>query len=369
MTRWLNLALTVALFLGGSAGCYASHTRSPVREDGGTPDGWSADAHVPDAGVCTALPSTVGGLTCPSLVAPGDPVLVTVQHAPSFCCGADAARLVPQRTGPRAFRLDPSWDSCGCCEACDCLGPTVRQALDLGPLEEGTWTVVADAARGFTCTIEVRALDCRQRDVTGALAPTAVRLGEQVPVLVSAPGLSCGCAPRGFYRFGREGGTFVGLEACGCSDADPCVDSRYEATVLVDGASTLGLWEAASSIGRVSTQIVRPEACAAGPRVLRVEPLGVDPGAIHDSPVGVFARVEYEAFFCCAQPLPVAVEALGGDPAVRSYELLDCVGIDCACDPGGPRTLTAIVYLGQLPPGPQRVRVGAVETTITVPSR
>ena len=357
--------LTLALVSLGGAGCYESHLRSGATEDGGP----RPDALVTDAAMCRPIPSNVGGLTCPALVAPGDPVLVTVQHAPGGCCGEDAAQLVARRTGPRAFALDASFDSCGCCELCDCVGPTVRQALDLGPLEEGTWTVVADAARGFVCTIEVRASECRQQDITNAIAPTAVRLGERVPVLMRAPGLSCGCTPRGFFRFGREGGTFVGLEACGCSDIDPCVDAGYEATALVEGGDTLGAWRAMTSAGPVATQLVRPDACVPGPFVRAIEPLCVDEDMTHDMPIRVFARVDYDAVFCCGEPLPVAIERFTGDPGARTYELQDCLGIDCACDPGPPRPLTAIVYLGEFPPGAQRVQIGGVATTIVVPTR
>lgn len=46
--------------------------------------------------------------------------------------------------------------------------------------------------------------------------------------------------------------------------------------------------------------------------VTDVEPLGVDPGAIHDAPVHVFVRVTYDASFCCAEPLPLA-QSVGVD--------------------------------------------------------
>ena len=368
MTRWLK----VALVLGSSlvAGCYATYGLSTASDDAGVEDASFVDViYIPDLGMCSALPSTVGGLTCPSLVAPGDPVLVTVQHAPTICCSGDAARLVAQPSGPRSIALLPSWDSCGCCAECDCVGPTVRQALDLGPLTEGVWTVTADAARGFTCTIEVRATTCVQQDVRDALAPTAVRADEQVPVLLHAPGASCGCTPRGFSRVGREGGYYVGLETCGCSPSDPCVDPPYEATAFVDGSSLVGPWSATTTMGTVTTQIVRPTACTSGPFVRSVELLGVDPAARHDAPIGVFARVGYEAAFCCIEPKPIATELFSPDPSGRHYELLNCADGDCSCIPGPAVSLSAVVYLGQFGPGAQRVTVGGVETSFVVPSR
>ena len=368
MTRWLTLALALSTSL--SAGCYASYGLSTASDDAGVEDASFVDViYIPDLGMCSALPSTVGGLTCPSLVAPGDPVLVTVQHSSNICCSTDAARLVPQPSGPRSIALLPSWDSCGCCAECDCVGPTVRQALDLGPLEAGTWTVTADAARGFTCTIEVRATACAQQDVRDALAPTAVRVGEQVPVLLHAPSASCGCTPRGFSSVGREGGYYVGLEACGCSPSDPCVDPPYEATAFVDGSSLVGPWSAMTTTGTVTTEIVAQTACTSGPFARSVEILGIDGAARHDSPIGVFARVEYEQAYCCTVPLPVASERFSPDPTGRHYDLLNCAGGDCSCIPGPAVALTAIVYLGQFGPGAQRVTIGGVESNFVVPSR
>jgi hypothetical protein len=377
MTRWLTLAL--ALCSSVASGCYASYGLSTASDDGGVGDAGPGpgDAfYIPDLapvdfGLCPPLPSTVGGLTCPSLVAPGDPVLVTVQHASATaCCTEPAAHLVPQRTGPRVIALETSWDSCSCCLECDCVGPTVRQALDLGPLEAGTWTVIADAARGVTCTIDVRAFWCNSQPATDVIVPTAVRLGDQVPVLLRAPGAGCNCTPRGTSHPGSAGGTFLELEACSCHDLDPCMDPGYEATALVDGASIVGPWTAASSAGVISTQIVYPDACVSAPSVVSLTPIGVDPSFIHDSPVGVFARVEYDESFCCGAPAPVAVERFSPDPTAHYYELLDCAGLSCLCDPAPPpQRLDAIVYLGQLPPGPQRVFLGALETTIDVPSR
>jgi hypothetical protein len=130
----------------------------------------------------------------------------------------------------------------------------------------------------------------------------------------------------------------------------------------------LGPFNAYVPTGFLTTQIVDRDQCVAGPRVVSIEPLGVDPDVIHDSPVRVLARVEYDARVCCGEPLPIAVEAGGGDPAVHHYELLDCAPSDCDCVPGAPTRHTAIVYLGLLPPGPQRVFISGTETAFDVPS-
>jgi hypothetical protein len=144
----------------------------------------------------------------------------------------------------------------------------------------------------------------------------------------------------------------------------------YEVTALAAPVMGVGPWSATVSGGAVTTQIVYPDACVSGPSVVSLTLLGVDPSAIHDSPIGVFARVEYDESVCCGAPAPVAVERFSPDPTAHYYELLDCAGLSCFCETlPPPARFTAIVYLGQLPPGPQRVFLGTLETTIDVPSR
>lgn len=368
MFRWLSLTLVLL------AGCYADHGLDG-RADAGSRDAEARPDAAPvfdggapiDAGMCRALPSNVSELHCPSVVEPGAPVSVRLQHGASVCCGTDAARLTASTTGERTITLSPSWDSCGCCELCACVGPVVEQPIDVGPLTEGVWTVVGDAARGITCTIEVRALAWAIHPVEAAIVPAASPLDEELPVSMRAAGLSCGCTPRGWYNRPREGLTQVGVERCECSDEDPCVDSGYEATALIPVPPFVGSFTASSDAGLVTSQIVDATSCMPGPRVISVEPLGIDPTLRHDAPIHVFARVTYEEAFCCARPLPLARE-LEGDPDRRAFALHDCTNVDCFCKPGPPQRLEDIVYLGVFPPGPSEIRVGDVDVRFEVPS-
>jgi hypothetical protein len=367
MFRWLSLTLLLC-----ASGCYAEHGLDGRTDAGSAPRADTAPALdtgtiAVDGGSCRALPTNVNGLSCPSVVAPGAPVSVTLDHGASACCGDDAARLVASRTGDHTITLSPSWDSCGCCEDCECVGPVVSQSIDVGPLTAGTWTVIGDAARGVTCTIIVEAVDCDSHPIDEAIVPDASPFDEPLPVLLRASGGSCGCIPRGEYDTGREGGTHVGLERCGCSDIDPCVDPGYEATALVPVPPFIGPFMASTDVGPITSQIVDVSTCNPGPRVVSLEPLGIDPSVIHDAPIHVFGRVVYEAAFCCAMPLPLAREVRVGAIDRRVFELLNCVTVDCLCDLGPPQRVEGIVYLGVFAPGATNIRFGELALTIDVP--
>jgi len=369
MRSWL----TLTLFLFG-LGCYANHGPDG-RPDAGLssdaaprPDTAPAlDVGVIDGGSCRPLSSNANVLRCPSAVEPGMPVWVELEHGASACCGEDAARLTASRTGERTVTLSPSWDSCGCCEACECVGPVVNQPIDVGPLTEGIWTVIADPARGLSCTIVVGPLECEVHPISQAIVPDASPMDEPLPVLLRASGGSCGCTPRGWYNMPREGRPFAGLERCGCSDLDPCVDPGYEATALIPVPPFAGPLIANTDVGPITTQIVGVATCIPGPRVVSVEPLGIDPSLIHDAPIHVFARVEYEEAFCCAQPIPLAREIPSDDTDARAFALLNCVNVDCFCDGGAPRRVEGIVHLGIFSPGRSEVRVGDIALTVDVP--
>ncbi len=363
MSRWLTLTLLL------TAGCYAEHgldgRRDAGRSDGSVRDAgiaWPDAPPIADAGLCRALPTFIEGLRCPATAEAGAPVIVELTHSASACCGEDAARIEATRTGERGIVLTPSWDSCGCCEDCECVGPRVTQSIDVGPLSEGIWTVATDRAMG--CTIVVGEFECVGHPVEAAIVPDASPIDEPLPVLLQASGLSCGCTPRGTYYMPREGPAFVGLERCSCSDEDPCVDAGYEATALVPVPPFERPFTANTDVGPITSQIVDPSRCGGGMRVVGVAPIGIDPDVIHDAPVHVFADVTYEASYCCSPPTALA-RALpsAGFPA---YELLNCTLEDCDCI-GPVRTLSAVVHLGTIAPGTTMVQLGGFDFPISIP--
>ena len=354
MRAWLTSAV-VASVLAWLPGCYADHGRAEHIDAG------PVDA----APLCMPSPGLVSGLFCPEAVAAGAATTISVEHQSGLCCPASAASAHLERTGERTYRVVAEWDLCQCCEACDCLGPTVHTAVTTPPLEPGLHTFVAGDHR---CEIRVGDAECRDAPVIDAHTPTATLSGRPLAALLRAEGASCGCSPMGAIHRGREGELVAALRVCGCSDLDPCVDPGYEVTAELALMLAAGSYRIDSEVGPLEAQVFDEASCSSIVEPDDVRLIAPAASFVHDQPPGVWAEVDYQAAYCCARPATLAME-VRGPPVLRAFELRDCVQEDCACEPGPPRPLTDLVYLGRMAPGTQRVRIGAIERVVEIPSR
>lgn len=358
MRGWLALALVSAAL---APGCFASHGLGIGGED---PPRDAGPAPATDAGgaACGAIASAVGALSCPATVAPGEPIFADVTHAPSWCCepGGGRARVEPR--GDRAFEVVTWWDACACCAECECVGAPRTERLALGAFERGVVRVVAGGER---CAIEVRERECRTIDADEVHAPMAVARGEAIPVLLRrSVGAGCGCTPRGSEHFGREGGQYAALDACDCSDEDPCVDAGYEATAIMTAFEGTDAQTIETSAGAVQVAIVDPDRCTPGPdvRALRIE--APSESRIGERPAGWWAVLELEQSYCCAAPVSRVEVARAGE--LIELRPRSCVDSDCDCVPHTPSHWEHWHFLGFLPAGRHVVRAGDRELALDV---
>jgi hypothetical protein len=144
---------------------------------------------------------------------------------------------------------------------------------------------------------------CTSITPDAAHAPIAVGIGERIPVHVRRlAGEGCGCTPEGRRWIGREGPLVAGLEVCGCSDEDPCVDPGYEATVIAVESAAAGVTRVTAAASELEVAVVDPAECGPPLRVRGVTievPSGIQ---IPASGLGVWARIELEAAYCCVGP-------------------------------------------------------------------
>jgi hypothetical protein len=358
MRAWLSFALlSVAL-----AGCFDSHGwRPPSADTDAGRDSGPFDP--PDAGTCGLAPSTATRLVCPASAVPGETISVDVSHAAVACCRDDGGRLEVRRVGPSVVEIDTRWDRCTCCEACACVGGAATEALAIGSFGPGRVTVRAGA---LECEIEVAARECRDAPVGEVHAPRAIAPGDALPVLLrSAGSRGCGCVPSATAALGRAGQLWPTIEACGCSDVDPCVDPGYEATAIYEPGIVMGDVRIETPAGTVHVARVDPTFCPASPVLgLRVEAPGRE--LVSASPGGWWLVIESEAYECCGPPLSVVRETVSGHD--RALSFLDCAtGFDCLCKDVPPVPFEHWHFLGFLERGRHAVRAGGRVIEFDVP--
>ncbi len=367
MRPWLNLALPALLLMPG---CFASHVRD--RRDDGADAGIGrrdAGGGIDDGGACEEVPSVVSELACPRIVGPGDAIAVTVTHSPASCCSPEGARTRLDARGPRELEITTWWDACSCCEACACDGPPESERIELGAFGVGWVSVVAGDQR---CEIEVRESDCHSVQGDEVHAPLAIARGEDIPLLMRHHmGRGCGCVPEASVRFGREGGSAVGIELCDCSSEDPCVDPGYEVTALHPGRDDAGTVVIAIGGGaHREIAIVDPASCAPGPEVRGLRLAAPDESLQSDDPRGHWAVLSLEETYCCSTPTSLIERLESPSPFAIALLPRNCAPpeVDCDCAPGiEPTRWEHWHFLGQLAPGHYSVRAGAHAIELDVP--
>lgn len=352
MTLLRHIAALGGLFLGGC--CLL------MIDDGS--GGGSPDAGVSvDAGplVCEDRPGVVESLRCPRGVhRPGERVSVTVSHAVAACCAGGTAHLDTTVEADGSFAITSRWEEvCGCCEECECVGPTQTRAIAIGPLAAGANVV---RAGDFECVIEASAPPvCEEVPVTVRAARVLfLDQTDDVTLRHVAPS-DCGCESS---RVGTPSDLRVQL-CCGaeCDDGPVTFEEhvRFPARERGDSSRRLGGTDQPLAVRYVSD-------CAA------LEPLGLEvelPDPSIELPHGVphvWVGVHGEQALCCAEPLPAARSEVGpgGEIVLTLYS---CVQDDCACVPDAATPFTAWHSLGSLPAGDYTVRAGAHEARFSVP--
>ncbi len=362
MRSWLTLAL-VSLPL---AGCFDSHGL------GGPAPAPPADAGARDAGPlppvdggspCRELPSRASELQCPERVAIGEPIAIAVTHSTGLCCGDEGAREVAVARGEGRYEILTRWDACDCCELCECVGAPATRRIDLAaPTRAGVVTVIAG---DHTCRIAVGAGECEPTVASAAHAPVTFPHRQPVPVLLERDtGAGCACVPRAMEYVGREGPLVAALELCDCSD-DFCLDGGYQATAHI-GRFVEDWTEVETTAGVVRVQRVDPALCHDGGTTVRgVEVVGPRVDRIASSDLGVWLRLDLEAYFCCVSPASLVEERPGRgtiDLAIR-----DCNQFECDCLPSEPTRWSHWHWLGELGSGEHVVQAGAHRVLVTVP--
>lgn len=298
------------------------------------------------------------GLVCPATVGVGEEIVVSVTHVPDSCCSADGARAVAVPRGDSAFLVSTLWDACSCCDVCDCVGAPVTQRVSLGVADRAG--VVVASAGPHECEIAIVERSCEPLTIDEAHAPIGVAIGEPIPVLVRRhEGSGCGCVPRGARWIGREGPLVAGLEACDCSSEDPCVDPGYEATSIAleaagEGPTSIETQGAAPLV----VQGFDPAACYGAPSVVGLAIEAPSESLIGSGELGVWARIDLEAYYCCAGPASLVRTNAVTSPFSIALDVLDCNQADCACVPTAPTRWSHWHWLGALAPGEYDLRVG-----------
>ncbi len=367
MRAWLTLALPLLSVLPG---CFLTHGLGRGDDAGAVPADASTgprDAGVTtDAGACEPVASSVSELVCPVVVAPGAPIVVALTHAPSWCCSEAGSRVRVDARGARSFEIASWWDSCACCELCECLGAPRTERVEIGAFDSGRVTVVAGEHR---CEIEVRESECESVSADEVHAPMAVARGDDVPLLLRGnEPHGCGCRPEPGVYPGRDVIGSVGIELCDCSWSDPCVDPGYEVTAVHPGLDLLGtVWIETGDGLAQGIAIVDPATCHAGPQVRALRLAAPDrERLLQSNPIGYWAVLDLEDWYCCREPLSLIETA--PSPSTFAITLLprSCVREDCECEPEMPTRWEHWHYLGALAPGEYRVTAGAHEMRFEV---
>jgi hypothetical protein len=233
--------------------------------------------------------------------------------------------------------------------------------VDLGVFAPGTSLRVE--ADGRSCTIDIPIVsECSGFVASETRVPRVVFPGQPLSATLTMDAAGgCGCTPSASLTVDAST-VAVDARLCGCCELCDCIDSGYQASVVVD-APPLGDYTLEDGTGQIAVR--DPTTCRA------LEPTSLELVGPRDDlsvagPRLWWAAVSGEQSVCCVEPIAGVREAAVGAAGIH-LELLGCVREDCACVPPGPTPFTTWYALGELPSGVHSVRAGDHEATVTVP--